>query len=94
MTRTDSRQIIEPDADGFMVIADPRSRFNGMRCCDYIDCAVKPWTNERNRMRKEDRDRAEKEGVGTSLRINLRPPIPPWPVCVPKPKAAPKVDEL
>jgi hypothetical protein len=66
-------QRIEPDAYGFMVIADPRSPFDGMKCCDYIDFVVKPWGLERDRMMREDRAKAEAAGPGTTFHPNIQP---------------------
>jgi hypothetical protein len=85
-------QISEP-IEGIMHICDPRSPFNGMRCADYIDFIVKPWCRERDRMQTEERKQAEDAGPGTPFRMNLRPPIPEWPSCVPRPETLLKDEE-
>ena len=94
-------QTVEPDAEGLMRICDLRSPYNGMKCCDYIDSIVKVWSHERSRTyekQMEDLRQEQREHPGLRLpepplpkieKIN-RDSLPPWPSCVPRPKAKQK----
>ena len=79
-------QCVEPDHENVLRIIDDRSPYNGMRTADYFEFVQKPWCKLRDKMQTEERKRGE-DDPGYSPRRNARPPLPPWPVNVPRPEA-------
>jgi hypothetical protein len=79
-------QIVEADAAGVREIRDPRSRYNGMKVCDYVEFIVKVWRNQSARLVDEMRAKWLKTNPYDPLPADPQAPWPEWPANVPKPE--------
>ena len=69
-------QIVKPDKDGVLRIADERSQYHGMKTADYFSEIVKPWlTANAKLMREHQKKLQEKEITDTTSKA----PKAPWP---------------
>jgi hypothetical protein len=72
-------QNVEADSKGILRIADPRSRYNGMKTADYYDEIVRPWIRANSNLLKEHGKKA-RASMLTDPDFDIgRAPKAPWP---------------
>jgi hypothetical protein len=84
-------QIVKPDKNKELRIADPRSPYNGMPLCDYVDFIAKPYNKARAKAMNDaiEWNSTQQNGPARDTKSEMgRVPLPPWPDCVPRPEIA------